>query len=131
RESESHARRRIAICEQRTGVRGDDELTARVNRCTEIVRAPSCGIEHRLPHGACLRLRKLELDGRAARIAEKQQMAVGCSIRVRERMADEHADRTSIVIVPVRSGELMTVRMPPAHVFVLAIDLASAFQESV
>src|SRR5512138_1495614 len=108
-------------------MRRDDKLISCMNRSTQIVRAPPRSVEHGLPHRTGLRLGKLELDGCAACIAQKQQMAVGCSIRIGERVPDEHADRASLLIVPIRGSELVPGRMTPAHILVLSIDLACAF----
>src|SRR5689334_2879583 len=58
-------------------------------------------------------------------------MPVRGSMRIREGMADQHAERTRVLVVPVACVHLVTERMPPADVLVLAIDLARALEEGV
>src|SRR5688500_38477 len=58
-------------------------------------------------------------------------MSVRGSMRIRERVADQHAERARLLVVPVARIHLVAERMAPAHVLVLAIDLARTFQEGV
>src|SRR5262245_28482808 len=58
-------------------------------------------------------------------------MPVRGSMRIREGMADQHAERARILVVPVAGVHLVTERMAPAHVLVLAIDLPRALEEGV
>ena len=52
-------------------------------------------------------------------------------MRIGERLADQHADGARIAVVPVGGRQLMSERMPPADILVLAIDLARALQKGV
>src|SRR6185369_2873533 len=58
-------------------------------------------------------------------------MPVRGSMRIREGMADQHAERSRVLVVPVAGIHLVTERMAPAHVLVLAIDLARALEKGV
>src|SRR5262245_43498984 len=58
-------------------------------------------------------------------------MPVRGSMRIREGMADQHAERSRVLVVPVTGIHLVTERMAPAHILVLAIDLARALEEGI
>src|SRR6185436_12173757 len=58
-------------------------------------------------------------------------MPVRGSMRISEGMADQHAERASVLVVPIAGVHLVTERMTPADVLVLAIDLTCALEEGV
>src|SRR5687768_16117250 len=58
-------------------------------------------------------------------------MSVRGSMRIRERVADQDAERARIRVMPVARGHLMAERMTPAHILMLAIDPPRALEEGV
>src|SRR5678816_4485773 len=58
-------------------------------------------------------------------------MPVRGSMRIGEGMADQHAERPRVLVVPIAGIHLVTERMAPAHVLVLAIDLPRALEEGI
>src|SRR5690606_34305560 len=112
-------------------MRRDDAVLSGAETVAEIVGTPARRVEHGLPDHTRGGRGQTEIAGLVAGIAQKQQMSVRCSIRIRESVTDQHTDGSRIRIVPVASRELVTLRMSPADVLVLAIDLARALQEGI